>query len=223
MLIDFKFSGREVLVIGGGRESYRKILKFLEDGAKVKVVSRTFTDEFKKLQKSGRIELLWGEVKNVHTFIEGLKPKPFLLIAATDDRYLNTELAVKAREAGCMVYAIDNPAISDFTIPAIANLGEVKVAISTSGKSPAMAGIIRRRIEEAIREEDILKIRLLGMMRKTIKEAIPDQRTRKVIIYEILESPEVLMALREGKFDEAYSLAKKIIEDQLGGNLKNNR
>ena len=59
-----------------------------------------------------------------------------------------------------MVYAVDNPALSDFILPAVAQVGDVKVAVSTGGKSPAMARVLRERIEKLVTPEDLLEIEL---------------------------------------------------------------
>lgn len=214
MLIDFNFSGKEILVVGGGEISYRKIKKFLESQPKIKVVSRNFTQKLLELQEAGKVELIKCEVRDAEKFLRKLDPKPFLVVAATNDRCLNAELASAAKAAGCMVYVVDNSAESDFTLPATADLGDVKIAISTGGKSPAIAGILRRKIEKAISEEDILQIRLQSRIRRALKAAVPSHKTRKQIIYKILKSDEVSRLLKEKKLNEAYNLALKMIKDQ---------
>jgi len=213
LLIDFNFSGKHILVVGGGTTSYRKVLRFIDAQPKIQVVSRTFSDEMKKLHKMKKVELVKAEVKDAEKFIKNLKPKPDLVIAATNDHKLNTELAVRAKSLGCMAYAIDNPKISDFTLPALAEIGEVKVAISTSGKSPAMAGILRRRIEKMITEEDLLQIRLQYYVREILKKKVSDQKVRRKILYKIWENEHVSKLLKEKKFDEALEEAVKIVEE----------
>ena len=213
MLVDFNFSGKHIVVVGGGTTSYQKVLRFIDAHPKIQVVSRTFSDEMKKLQKMKKVDLVKDEVKDVETFIKSLKPRPDLVIAATDNKDLNTELAVKAKSLGCMVYAVDNPKISDFTLPALAEIGEVKVAISTCGKSPAMARILRRRIEKMITEEDLLQIKLQCHVREFLKNKIPDQKVRRKILYKILENAHVSRLLKEKKFDEALEEAVKIVEE----------
>ncbi len=213
MLIDFNFSGKNILVVGGGAASYRKVLRFIDAQPKIQVVSKTFSEGMKKLQKMKKVDLVKAEVKDVEAFIKTLKPKPDLVIAATDNQDLNTELAVKAKSLGCMVYAIDNPQISDFTLPALAKICEVKVAISTAGKSPAMAGILRRRIEKMITEEDMLQIRLQCHVRELLKKKIPDQKVRRKILYKILKNGNVSRFLKEKKFGKALEEAVKIVEE----------
>ena len=212
MLVDFKFSGKHILV-GGRTESYLKVLRLLDDQPKIQVVSRDFSDEMVELQKMKKVELVKAEVKHAEAFIKNLKPKPDVVIAVTDDQKLNKELAVKAKSLGCMVYAVDDPEVSDFTFPALARVGEVKVAISTGGKSPAMAGVLRRRVERMITEEDLLQIRLQHYIREILKKKVPDQKIRKIIVYKILENERISKLLKEKKFYEALEEAVKIVEE----------
>ncbi|MGB9854126.1 MAG: precorrin-2 dehydrogenase/sirohydrochlorin ferrochelatase family protein, partial [Candidatus Bathyarchaeales archaeon] len=97
--------------------------------------------------------------------------------------------------------------------PALAKIGEVKVAISTAGKSPAMAGILKRRIEKMITEEDMLQIKLQCHVRELLKKKIPDQKVRRRILYKILENKNVSRFLKEKKFDDALKEAVKIVEE----------
>lgn len=212
LLVDFNFSGKYILVVGGGEESYRKVLKFMEAQPKIQVVSKSFSSGMLRLCESGKIERVKSEVKDAEAFLRGFNPKPDLVIAATDNQKFNEELALKAKALGCLVYTLDNPKISDFTLPAATKIGEVKVAISTGGKSPAVAGILRRRIEKTITEEDLLQIRLQQEIRGLLKKEIPDQKTRRKIVFQILDNKRVLRLLKEGKFNEALEEAFKMVE-----------
>jgi precorrin-2 dehydrogenase/sirohydrochlorin ferrochelatase len=212
LLIDFNFSEKNIVVVGGGRESYKKILKFIKEQPEIKVFSRSFSAGLKRLCREGKVELVKFEVNNVDSFIKSLNPKPDLVIAATDNPALNAELAVKAKSSGCMAYAIDNPQVSDFTLPALAEIGDVKVAISTGGKSPAMARALRKKVEGLVREEDLLQIRLQLEAREILKKIFPDQRMRKRIIYEILHDRRIAEFLKMGCFNEALAEAINIIE-----------
>lgn len=212
MLINFNFKDKYILVVGGGKESSRKVLKFLREHTKILVVSRTFTHSMRELQKMGKIDLLKAEVKDAEAFIKNLNPKPDLIIAATDDPKFNAQLAVHAKSAGCLFYAIDNPAVSDFTLPALAEIDDVKVAISTGGKSPAMARTLRKRIEKLITSEDLLQIKLQFHIRNLLKGKILNQKARRKILYKILRDENVARLLKKGKYDEAYEKATKIVE-----------
>ena len=212
MLVDLDFKGKYVVIVGGGSESYRKTPTFVEAGAKILVVSKTFSDGIKKLHATGKLELLEAEVKDSKAFVKNLKPKPDLLVAVTNDHALNAALIQHAKSAGCMVYAVDNPAASDFILPAIAKVGEVRIAISTTGKSPAMARELRQRIEKLITQEDLLQIKLQTYARAVLKKRIFDQKVRRKVLYEVLKDEEIKRFLKEGKFEEAKEKALKILE-----------
>ncbi len=212
MLVDLKSDGKYVVVVGGGSESYRKTLDFLEAGAKILVVSRSFSSGIKQLQEQGKIRLQQAEVEDAKTFFDSLKPKPDLLVAITNDHVLNTQLIRQAKSAGCMVYAPDNPSMSDFILPAIAKVGDVRIAISTSGKSPAMASVLRKRIEKIITPEDLLQVNLQDYMRGILKERISDQKVRRKLLYSILQNEEIQKLLKQGKFEEAKEKSTEIVQ-----------
>jgi len=212
LIIDFKFDGKYVVIVGGGTEAYKKTLSFLDAGSKILVASRTFTGGIKKLHQEKKINLLKADIKNGETFFNQLNPKPDLLAVATNDQKLNVQLSKRARSAGCMVYVADNPSISDFIFPAVAKIGEVRIAISTGGKSPAMAKVLRQRVERLIIQEDLLQIKLQNYMRTILKQQISDQKLRKKILYKILKDEHVKKLLRNGKLDEAQRAARKIMQ-----------
>jgi precorrin-2 dehydrogenase/sirohydrochlorin ferrochelatase len=215
LLVDLNINGKYVVVVGGGSESYRKTQSFVEAGSKILVVSKTFSLGIKKLHKIGKLELLQAEVKDSEAFVKNLNPKPDLLVAVTNDHELNAQLIKHAKSAGCMVYSVDDPSISDFILPALAKVGEVRIAISTTGKSPAMARVLRQRIEKMITEEDLLQIKLQNRLRANLKRRISDQKVRRQILYKTLKNDEVNRLLKEGKFDGALETAMKILENSL--------
>ena len=212
MIIDFRFEGMYVVVVGGGLEGYRKTLSFLDAGSRVLVVGRAFLSGIKKLHRMKKIDLLKEDVKEGEAFINNLSPKPDLLVAATNDRDINIQLAKHAKVAGCMVYVVDNPSVSDFIFPALAKIGDVRIAISTNGKSPAMARVLRQRIETMITKEDLLQIKLQNYARMILKQRVLDQKVRKKALYKILNDDSIKRLLKEGRFDEAQGIAMKILE-----------
>lgn len=212
MLIDLKLNGKTVMVIGGGAEAYRKTQSFLDSGATIWLISKEFSKEALQLGETKKVALLKTEIKDAKTFIENLNPKPDVLLAATDNSKLNLELVKAAKTYGSTVYAVDNPAISDFILPAVARVGDVKIAVSTGGKSPAMAHLLRERIEKLVTPLDLLEIQLQEKIRPQLKNRIADPKVRSKTLYDILNSVEVKAALMEGQISEAEELALQLIQ-----------
>ena len=212
MIIDFKFEGKYVVMVGGGSEAFSKVQNFLDAGSKILVISRNFSRGILNLHAKKKIDLLKTEIEEGGAFVKLLNPKPDLLAVATSDHKLNAKLAECAKSEGFMVYVADNPAISDFILPAVSKIGEVRIAVSTGGKSPAMAKTLRERIERLITQKDLFHIELQEYMRTVLKVQVAEQKTRKRILYKILEDERVNELLKEGKLDKAKKEAMRIME-----------
>ncbi len=215
MLVDLRVEGKLVVVVGGGCEGYRKTLDFTKAGSKVLVISKEFSEEIQTLCKAGKICLQKEKVTDPDQFIESFEPKPDIIVAITNDHELNKAIIKKAKSSGCLAYAPDNPTNSDFILPAIAKIGDVQIAISTSGKSPAMASILRKRIEKTITPEDLLQIKLQNDLRQTLKKQVIDQKTRREILYNIIEDANVQTLLKEGKYQQAKEASEKILNKTI--------
>lgn len=212
MIVDLKLDGKYVVLIGGGSEGYRKTLDFIEGNAQVVVVSQTFSAGISELCQEGKIRLQKEEVKDADIFVEMLVPKPDVLVAVTNNMELNAQLIKSAKSRGCMVYAPDNPSLSDFILPATAKVGEVRIAISTNGRSPAMASVLRKRIEKLITPEDLLQVKLQDYLRSFLRKQVKNQKDRKEMLYRILQNNDVGELLKQGKFDEAREKALEIMQ-----------
>ncbi len=211
MLIDLKLEGKIVIVVGGGLEAHRKTGSFVDSGATIWVISKKFSEGITKLAEAKKVALIKTEVKDAKTFVDSLNPKPDIFLAVTDNEKLNLDLVKAAKKFGCMVYSVDNPALSDFILPAVARIGDVKVAVSTSGKSPAMARVLRERIEKMVAPEDLLEIELQANVRGILKQRFSDPKERSRVLYEILNNDRIQEVLKEGNLLGAQELAMKII------------
>jgi precorrin-2 dehydrogenase/sirohydrochlorin ferrochelatase len=215
LLIDLKVDGKTIIVVGGGAEAYRKTQSVLGSGATVWIISRDFSEDVQRLGEQKQVALLKTEITDAKAFVDSLNPKPDLLFAVTDNSTLNQELVKAAMAWGCMVYSVDNPALSDFILPAVAHVGDVKVAVSTGGKSPAMAHVLRERIEQLITPQDLLEIELQAALRSHLKGVVSDSKVRGKLLYEILNNSNIKELLDEGKLGEAQELAMKLIEKEI--------
>lgn len=210
MLIDIKVSGKRVLVVGGGRVGERKTATLLREGAEVTVASNRFTERLTSLGKEGRIKLE-RVGRDAYTKIRMILSDSNLIIAATDNRELNRRLAKEARAAKIPICVVDDPENCDFYFPATTDFGNIKVAVSTGGRSPAMASVLRRKLERLITEEDILNVELQSYARSLLKSGDVDRTARRRILHRIIKNQRISSLLQRGRLEEAKEVARGII------------
>jgi len=133
--------GRRCLVVGGGEIGERKARALLECGAHVTVVSPVVTRGLAALAAVGRI------VERRRTFRRSDLRGCALAVAATGELAVDDAVAALARRARVLVNVVDRPARCDFILPSVLRRGELQIAVSTGGRSPALAREIRRRLE----------------------------------------------------------------------------
>ena len=132
---------RPVLVVGGGAVAERKVDGLLQVGALPTVVSPTLTERLEAWARESRIR--WIDRSYRHGDVAGHA----LVFVATDDGAVNAEAAGEARARGIWVNAADDPPHCEFTLPSVLRRGELTVAVSTGGTSPALARAIREELE----------------------------------------------------------------------------
>ena len=195
------FSCKRVVVFGGGIVGERKAKYFLP--AEVIVVSPDFTECLEAMGADGLIRLERRAVKpeDVGRLIEGT----FLVVAATGDKALNGEIARMAEDAGVLVNNAsgESPAV----VPSLVKKGDITVAISTGGRSPAMSRYLRLRLEKSLGDDVEKMAALQERVREQLKGTIKDQKRREEILRAILDDPAVWAALKEA--DTAFELAMR--------------
>lgn len=214
MLVDLNLKGKAVVVFGGGAVGERKAKKFLGAGSRVLVIGKKFTKGLKLLGEEGKIELMELDINpsSIASFISNSR----VVVAATNDRELNRAIAEEARKRGILVSVVDDPSLNDFHMPAAARFGGIEVAVSTGGRSPAMAKLLRERLEEAITREDVLQVELQSYARALAKVRIPTSEARRAILYQIIQNPRIKRLLKEGDLEGAKTLVKQIVEGRGG-------
>jgi precorrin-2 dehydrogenase/sirohydrochlorin ferrochelatase len=210
ILVDLQ--GKKALVVGGGKVAQRKIESLLEYGASVHVIARELTAELEQLRSRKRIELLGGEFSEAH--LEGV----FLVIAATDDALLNRRVSQEAQKRGLLVNAVDQPADCNFIVPSVLSRGDLLIAVSTSGKSPAFARKVRLELDQHFGKEYGFFLNLMGNLRKEILRLGLSQEENKRAFEKLVYS-DLLQAIRQKKWD----LASQIIEKVLGRPVSKNQ
>ncbi len=151
------------LVVGGGRVALRKVRMLHEFGGDVRVVSPECCPEIEQMAAGGEISV------NRRAYRDGDLTGARLVIAATGDDAINRTVACEARRSGVLVNVIDVPELSDFIVPSYVHRGDVTLAISTAGRSPALARKLRSRLEEQFGEEYAALVRMVGEVRSEVR------------------------------------------------------
>jgi siroheme synthase-like protein len=196
VLLDVK--GKKCLVAGGGSVALRKVQALLEHGANVEIVSPTFCPELNQLAKDGVIRAVQRDYKT-----EDLN-NVFFAIAATDDSKTNENIAAEARKLRILVNAVDNPDNSDFIVPSYFKRGDIIVAVSTSGKSPALARKIRGELELNFKSEYAQLAVIADEIRSELKQQ--GATISNVDWQELLNLNSLIELLRRGKNKEAKEI-----------------
>jgi len=196
---------RNVVVVGGGPVAERKVNALLSCHARVKLISPTITQGLKKIVRQGKVQ--WHPRPFRRADLRGA----FLIFAATDDPKMNYLMTASARKGHQLVNVANLPGESNFLVPAVVRRGELLIAVSTSGYSPALAKKIRQELERSFGHEFSRFLEILGKVRKALMASIPHQSQRKKILNRLIYS-EVLDLLRTGHLDSA----KKRIQEITG-------
>ncbi len=198
-----------MIVVGGGAEGLKKVNSLLTQNCKILVISDKINTQIAKYVKEKKIKFKKVKLKNP-SFLS--KYKPFLVMATTDDKQLNRKIVEKAKKMRCYVYAADDPEVSDFSHPSVINIEDtIQIAISTGGKSPAMARKLRIQAEKVfkkiVNKEDIYQIKLQQIARNAAKKKIPTQKERKIFLYSVLNDKKIKQLIKDEKLQKAQNRA----------------
>jgi len=190
--------------VGGGKVAQRKIETLLEHGASVRVVARDLTPPLEELRRGKKVEYLGVEFSDA--FLEGA----FFVFSATDDASLNRRVSRAAQQRGLLVNAVDQPADCNFIVPSVLSRGDLLVAVSTSGKSPAFARKVRLELERHFGEEYGLFLNLMGSLRKEIL-ALGLSQDQNKDAFEALVHSDLLETIRDKNWDLACEIIGKVL------------
>src|SRR5919199_2546380 len=150
MIVDIGLQDKSVIVVGTGIELLRKIHGLLGQRCNIIVITNRLNRHLSYLSKQGKIKIVKTRLNNIITMLDSYK-NPYMILAATNNKALNRRIADKGRQVGAFVYAADDPEYSDFSYMATINIEDMmQIGISTSGRSPIMARIIRLRAEKIL-------------------------------------------------------------------------
>jgi precorrin-2 dehydrogenase/sirohydrochlorin ferrochelatase len=163
-LVNLALEGRAAVVIGGGEVAARKVQDLLAAKANVTVIAPGLCGQIVALAGEKRI------VAHGRPYRTGDLAGAFVAIAATDDEDLNARISGDAAAINVPVNVVDRPALCTFTVPATVRRGDLTLAISTEGRCPALAGILREELEQRYGPEYSELVSLFGELRKKMIE-----------------------------------------------------
>ncbi len=175
--ISLDLSGRLCVVIGGEDEAAHKTALLLDVGAKVTVVNPTLNVELRKLTAAGKVLHRGRRFRSTDT-----QGAFVVLNTLPDDPEFAKSLRDLSEAERFLAWSIDQPEVSNFMMPALVRRGALRVAISTGGASPALAGTLRRDSEEIFDEEFEKFLDWLGGLRQDVqaKEPSPEKRRERL-------------------------------------------
>jgi len=199
------------MVIGGGEIAEAKVRALLDAGAIVTIVSREATDGIKLQAADGKIRHLAREYE--YGDLRGMS----LAYITTDNSEIARCATGEARELGIPLNVADNPESSSFISPATFKRGDLQIAISTGGSSPAVARMLRQRLEQQIGPGYALVLEIMRRARQFLRNREADRRTRAFVLKSLagalLDPAE---PLNNTRIDEALRLYLHASMAELG-------
>ena len=172
-----KLTGRPCLLVGAGEVALQKIPSLLAAEARLRVIAPGVRSEIDVLAREGRIDVIERE------FVEADLEAVFLVIAATDNPAVNAAVYRAAVERNILCNSVDDPPHCDFYFGSIVTRGDLQIAISTAGESPALAQRLRREIDEQVPADLGSWLHDLGELRREVLAAYPAGEERKVLLH----------------------------------------
>ncbi|MGA2333267.1 MAG: bifunctional precorrin-2 dehydrogenase/sirohydrochlorin ferrochelatase [Syntrophales bacterium] len=196
---------RRCVVIGGGDVAERKVARLLDFGASVVVVGKTLTPGLEAMKKAGRISHIDVD------YDQALIDDAFLVIGATDQDDINAEISRDGKEKGILVNIVDDPDKCDFVLPSLIRQGDLLIAISTGGKSPALAKKLREDMEHLFGTEYQTLLEVMGQLREklVVKGRSSDENRR---VFEAVVHSDILKHIK----DKSWDKVRRIIYDVTG-------
>ena len=196
-----KTNSLNVFILGTGEVATRRADKFLSHGASVKLAGESLDSS---IEEKGAILVSTDDVDELVNWAD-------LVIIASGDRELSNYVASIADKK--LLNRADFPNDGNLIVPTSFNIGDVEISIFTNGKSPLMARQLRKRIQEIITDEDLIKMELQDYARSILKEKVENQKERRTYLYTIFEDKNIHNLIEKNKIDEAKSYIYNFINE----------
>ncbi|HEA3130410.1 TPA: uroporphyrinogen-III C-methyltransferase [Aeromonas hydrophila] len=203
-----RLDNKPVLLVGGGEVAERKARLLLDAGAHLTVVAPELDPELAELAANGSIEWLAGEFAS-----EQLAGK-WLVVAATDRREVNALVYQSANQARIFANVVDDPKRSSFIMPSIIDRSPLMVAISSGGKAPVLARLLREKLEALLPQHLGAVAAFAGSLRDRVKARFASMGARRRFWERLLGADRLGQALARGDSASAHQLADSLFADE---------
>lgn len=201
---------KRVVVVGGGEIATGKVRGLLPCGPEpLVVIAPAVSEEIRQAAEAGR--LAW----HARPYQDGDLAGASLAFGATDDRAANAQVAAEARRRGIPVLAVDDVPHCDFIAPAVVRRGDLLVAISTGGRSPALARRLREQLEQTVTARDGRLLEVAAAARERLGDA--RRRVSPERWQAALADPEVQRLVDGGALQDATGALLRHLAPAAGG------
>lgn len=205
-----RLDNKPVLLVGGGEVAERKARLLLDAGAQLTVVAPELDPELAELAANGTIEWLAGE------FAPAQLTGKWLVVAATDRREVNALVYQSANQARIFANVVDDPKRSSFIMPSIIDRSPLMVAISSGGKAPVLARLLREKLEALLPQHLGAVAAFAGSLRERVKARFASMGERRRFWERLLGADRLGQALARGDSASANQLADSLFADDAG-------
>ncbi len=202
--INIKAEGLPVLVIGGGHVALRKIKKLLSEGADVTVISPEVSEAIALLAEEGKI--CWKKAYFTDADARGY----YLVITAAGAEEVAKKVRKAALEDHFLYNAADFPPLGNCSLPAAFSAGGIEIAVSTNGRSPAMARYVKGWLQQQIPAAFGLWLDRVSEIRVELKNEIGESDAREAF-WRAAFGPAIMGLVMHGKLDEAEECVRHAV------------
>ncbi|MFM5588956.1 siroheme synthase CysG [Aeromonas rivipollensis] len=203
-----RLDNKPVLLVGGGEVAERKARLLLDAGAQLTVVAPKLDPELAELAANGSIEWLAGE------FAPAQLTGKWLVVAATDRREVNALVYQSANQARIFANVVDDPKRSSFIMPSIIDRSPLMVAISSGGKAPVLARLLREKLEALLPQHLGAVATFAGSLRDRVKARFATMGERRRFWERLLGADRLGQALARGDGASANQLADSLFAEE---------
>lgn len=211
----FNVQNKSVLIVGGGDVALRKVQSMLQAGAKVTVVSPEFHPSLLQLNDPNlTLTKREYQAEDVH--------QRQLVIAATDELSLNSQVKDHCDALNIWVNVVDEPDLCGFTFPSIIDRSPLVVAISTNGKAPVLGRLLKEKLEKLIPRSTGKFAQIAGEFRAQAKQKIAEFKTRRHFWERVFRGKAAQYAAGEQWDLAKQEMTKELDAAATGGSLSGN-